>query len=141
MLLKCQNGIQVSKSKEKNSCPDGTKIFSPRNREDWVTFFNSASALYSPSFIVDVTRPQNGCGGCTGTPMNSGEAPQATWVTSDGSPWWLRSSTYGEPNGDYTADCYLDLWSNPSNADNVGFNDGSCGYRSNAYYCQPEKTR
>ena len=111
--------MDVYKSIDKNSCPSGSKIFSPRTRADWKTFLSSATPLRSPHWIIDVTRPQNGCGGCTSHAMNSGVAAQATWVTSDRSPWWLRSATYEQPNGDYTANCYLDLWHNPSNENSV----------------------
>ena len=57
--------------------------------------------------VVDVTRPQDGCSGCIDSAMNSAEPGQSTWVTTDGSSWWLRSSAYGEPNGDYIKNCYL----------------------------------
>jgi hypothetical protein len=135
-LLKCQNCLEVYKSTQKNSCPRGTKLWAPASAADWKTFLASAGKLAAPHWIIDVTRPQNGCGGCTGNPMNSGNAAQSTWVTSDGSPWWLRSSTYNEPNGDYSANCYLDLWhSTPSTEHAVVWNDGNCNYRSKSYYC------
>merc|ERR1719158_1004876 len=108
-LIKCSNCLRVSRSMQKNSCPVGTKIFSPRTRSDWKTFIASATPLRSPHWIVDITQPQNGCGGCTRNAMNSRNPAQATWRTSDGSSWWLRSSKYREPNGDYHANCYLDL--------------------------------
>ena len=70
--------------------------------------------------------------------MKSTTPQQATWRTSDRSPWWLRSSRYNEPNGDYTANCFLDLWRTPHNSENnIVFNDGRCNYRSRSYYCQP----
>ena len=31
--------------------------------------------------------------------MNSEEDGQSMWKTLDGSAWWLRASSYGEPNG------------------------------------------
>jgi hypothetical protein len=139
-LLKCTNCLEVKKSSEKNSCPDGTKIFSPQSRTDWKTFFASGGkSLRAPNWIIDVTRPQNGCGGCTGNAMNSGNSAQSTWRTSDKSAWWLRSTRYNEPNGDYTANCYLDLWQNPTHQDKIVFNDGRCNYRSKSYYCQPKQ--
>ena len=54
--------------------------------------------------------------------MNSGNAAQGTWKTADHSPWWLRKTTYNEPNGDYSANCYLDLWHNPPNENSVTWN-------------------
>jgi len=132
--------LDVYKSKDKNSCPSGTKIFSPRTRADWKTFLTSATPLRNPHWIIDVTRPQNGCGGCTGHVMNSGVAAQATWGTSDGSPWWLRSTSYSQPNGDYLANCYLDLWHKPANENSVTFDDGNCNFHARSYYCQSLKT-
>jgi hypothetical protein len=140
-LLKCVGCLRVSKALQKNSCPKGTKIFSPRTRQDWRTFIASAKPLRSPNFIIDVTRPQNGCGGCTRTAMNSKSPSQATWRTSDGSPWWLRSTKYTEPNGDYFANCYMDLWHNTATENSVAFNDKKCAYHSNAYYCQQAVVR
>jgi len=140
-LLRCSQCLDVSRSKQKNSCPMGTKIFAPATREDWGVIIESTKPLRSPHWIIDITRPQNGCGGCTRHNMNSKTASQATWKTADGAAWWLRSSRYSEPNGDYRANCYLDLWRVPSNPDTVTFNDGSCNYHSNSYYCQPKQRR
>jgi len=141
MLVKCTECLAVSKSTQKNSCPKGMKIFSPQSRGDWKTFVSSASPLRAPHWIIDVTRPQNGCGGCTKYSMKSSSPQQATWKTSDGSPWWLRSTVYSEPNGDYKANCYLDLWRTPTSADTIQFNDGNCHYNARSYYCQPSATK
>merc|ERR1719321_2408772 len=57
-LLKCENCLEVSKATQKNSCPAGTKLWAPRNRDDWKTFLDSGlSSLRAPNWIVDVTRP------------------------------------------------------------------------------------
>jgi len=141
LLLKCEQCLTVHRSTQKNSCPSGMKIFSPASRRDWKTFIRSAGPLRAPHWIIDVTRPSNGCGGCTRHAMNSKVANQMTWKTSDGSAWWLRSSRYSEPNGDYSANCFLDLWRTPSNENSVTFNDGRCNYRSKSYYCQPKKKK
>jgi len=145
-LLKCENCLEVSKSTQKNSCPEGTKLWAPRNRDDWKTFLDSGlSSLRAPNWIVDVTNPKNGPGCCGWSAkshnFNSGVAQQAAWKTADGAPWWLRSTKYNEPNGDYKANCYLDLWKNPKTPDEVQWNDGNCNYKSKSYYCQPEKKR
>jgi hypothetical protein len=139
-LLRCDGCLRVSRSLQKNSCPVGTKIFSPASRADWKTFLHSATPLRSPHFIIDVTQPSNGCGGCTKNAMSSRNPAQATWRTSDGSPWWLRSSKYQEPNGDYHANCYLNL-GDMANENSVTFNDKNCKYNSNAYYCQQARTK
>ena len=53
--------------------------------------------------------------------MNSANPLQNSWVTEDGSPWWLRDSSYGEPNGDYHANCYMDLTTDPANFNEIAF--------------------
>lgn len=137
-MVKCEKCRDVRRSNDQSSCPEGTKIFSPRNKDDWRTFILSATPLRAPNWIIDVTRPQNGCGGCTKVPMNSDESRQRSWRTSDGSAWWLRSTRYSEPNGDYDANCYLDLWKPPTSPSRVTFNDDRCSYHANSYYCQPQ---
>jgi hypothetical protein len=141
-LIKCEHCLMVSKSTQKNSCPKGTKIFSPASAEDWRTFLNSAAPLRAPNFIIDVTRPQNGCGGCGRYPMSSSTPQQATWRTSDGSPWWLRSTKYSEPSGNYKANCYMDLINTPhSSEDEIWFNDKGCENKASSYYCQTIKPK
>jgi len=137
-LVKCEQCLTVYRSTQKNSCPAGMKIFSPRSRADWKTVIASAQPLRAPNWIIDVTRPQNGCGGCKRYPMNSKVPQQATWRTSDGSAWWLRSSRYTEPSGDYKANCFMDLGSLPTSDNTVKFNDANCKYHSRSYYCQPK---
>merc|ERR1719454_1908020 len=149
LLVKCEECLTVSRSLEKNSCPKGMKIFSPRSRADWKAFIVSAAPLRAPHWIIDITRPQNGCGGCTKYAMNSNVPQQATWRTADKSPWWLRSNRYNQPNGDYRANCYMDLFRRPTSESAVQFRaakplkDGQyahkgCSYSSRSYYCQPK---
>jgi len=80
--------------------------------------------------------------------MNAKVPNQATWRTSDKSPWWLRSSKYNQPNGDYRANCFMDLFRRPTSESAVQFRaaaplkDGEyahkgCSFSSRSYYCQP----
>ena len=141
-LARVTNGLRVKRSIEKHSCPDGYKIWSPRNKKDWTIVFNALGKNINnypkkPSLIIDVTRRANGCGGCTKYAMKSGVHQQSSWKTTDGSPWWLRDAKYNEPNGDYNSFCYLHIYD--VNPNNVRFNDGSCSYTSTDYLCQPIK--
>ena len=138
-VISITNGLKVKKTTEKNSCPTDWKIWSPRNKQDWTIVYNGlgkniANYPRKPHLLVDVTRPANGCGGCTTYAMKSGVAQQGTWTTTDGSAWWLRDSKYNEPNGEYHANCYLHVYD--VNPGNVRFNDGNCGYSSTDYLCQ-----
>jgi len=140
-IVRCDNCLDVHRSTEQNSCPSGWKIFSPRDKEDYDTIRASvdmsrhSGTLHQPNLIVDVTRSENGCGGCTGAAMNSNVEAQSSWRTSDGSPWWLRDEAFGEPNGDYHANCYL--WLIEDRAGSPHFNDANCNYHSSSYLCQP----
>jgi len=137
-IVKCEGCIDVHKTTQKNSCPVGTKIFAPATRQDWGTIISSVEPLRDPNWIVDISRPQNGCGGCTGYPMNSDTPAQATWRTSDGAPWWLQSVPHLEPREDYEANCYLNLH-DPVSEDSIFFDSGTCQYHSKSYYCQTTK--
>merc|ERR1712032_734571 len=141
-VLRIRNGRGVRRSGDKSSCPTGWKIWSPRNKNDWIKVYNAMGKNINnypkkPHFIVDVTRPANGCGGCTKYAMRSTTAQQGSWRTTDGSPWWLRDSKYNEPSGDYHANCYLHVYD--VNPNNVRFSDGSCSYYSTEYLCQPTR--
>lgn len=139
IVVRCDNCIATFRSTDPDSCPIGMKLISPRSQQDWETLFYSVSMndFRKPHLIADVTRPEDSCGGCTTHAMNSDTPGQSSWVTSDGSPWFLHSTTYGEPNGDYTANCYLYIGSYTSAG--VTFNDGSCRYSSNSYLCQVDQ--
>merc|ERR1712151_1467309 len=139
-LVRIHNGRRIRKSTEAHSCPNGYKVWSPRNKNDWTIVYNAMKKNINnypkkPHFIVDVTRPANGCGGCTKYAMNSTTAQQGSWRTTHRSAWWLRDARYNEPNGDYHANCYLHIYD--VNPNNVRFNDGSCAYSSTDYLCQP----
>jgi len=140
LLIKCEKCLDVYKSTQQNSCPPGTKIFSPRSREDWRTFISVATPLREPHWIVDITRTTNGCGGCQHAAMNSGVPSQATWHTSDGSPWWLHETNTSQPDGDYEANCYMDLVGTPNTENAIMFDDDSCNVHSRSYYCQSVST-
>merc|ERR1711959_559216 len=138
-LVRIHNGRRVRKSTETDSCPNGWKVWSPRNKNDWTIVYNVMKKNINnypkkPHFIIDVTRPANGCGGCTKYAMRSNTAQQGSWGTKDGSAWWLRDARYNEPNGDYHANCYLHIYD--VNPNNVRFNDGNCNYYSTEYLCQ-----
>ena len=137
-LVQVTNGLKISKSTQTNSCPNGWKLWSPQSKEDWKTAIASTKTKLpaAPHLIVDVTRPLNGCGGCTRYAMKSGVPQQSSWVTEDGSPWWLRDSKYNEPNGDYKANCYLSISS--AKPDDITFNDANCAHSSTHYLCQRE---
>jgi len=137
-VVRCDGCLDVHHSTDQNSCPSGMKIFSPRSKADWEVLEASLVGDWpaSPHLIVDITRNENGCGGCASA-MNSDNSAQSSWTTTDGSPWWLRDSNFGEPNGDYHANCYLNVHGT-NNPEALYFNDGRCLYHSSSYLCQTE---
>ena len=61
------------------------------------------------------------------------------WRTGDGGRWWLRNSTFGEPNGDYAARAWLGLVAGGYSmvgysGGDIGFNDGTASYLTGTSY-------
>ena len=61
------------------------------------------------------------------------------WRTGDGGRWWLRNTTFGEPNGDYSARAWLGLGSGGYTmagyaGGDIGFNDGTASYLTGTKY-------
>ena len=140
--------MEVSRSTDKNSCPPGYKIWSPRNKMDWQIVYIALGkdlSNYPNNTIVDVTHPyDNYCPGCKDNAMKSTNANIGTlWRTSDGSDWWLRDTKFREPSGDYSSNCYITV-TNPD-PNNVQFNDYNCDThdggitpfsKASEYFCQ-----
>ena len=96
--------------------------------------------------IVGIYRPAsggatyNGC--CSDTwsqAMNSDDMASYTgigWtsVADVPEPWFMRSTAYGEPNGDYTEYCWLDIY-HWDDGHGWEFNDESCNACSDRYLC------
>ena len=138
-VVRITNGLRVYKADQKNSCPTGYKIWSPRNKHDWIIMYSSLGQNIdnyprNPNLIVDVTRPLDKCDGIEKISMKSTTAHQNWWKTSDGSSWWLRDSAFEQTCEDYRSNCYLDVYD--VNPDNVQFNFGNCSFSSTDYLCQ-----
>jgi len=130
-MIHVDGGTRTYGKNYANSCPSGMNIVVPRTQAHWVSLIS----IFGSSRLdnVGVSRTSNGCGTCTGTAMNSVTAP--SWEAVDGGSWWFRDSTYNEPNGDYSANCWLDFYNWPSDASDMRWNDGGCGYSSTNYVC------
>lgn len=124
-------GITTSRFTENNTCKGlGMDIVYPRSEAHW----NSMNARFDTSYFnaVPGVYKTNDGGNYTGCVMNSSGC--SDWRVGDGGRWWLRDSTYSEPNGDYTANCWLETRS-VSPASNIEFNDGYCGTSTSKYVC------
>ncbi len=74
-----------------------------------------------------------GAGDYTNCSMSSTDSVcGANWKAIDGGAWFARSIPYGEPNGDYTAECWLGTFG--SDVNGLIFNDGGCGYETGTSY-------
>jgi hypothetical protein len=129
------NGITTYKNTDNNSCKSlGMDIVYPRTKNHIVAMYTKYGASYFATIPgVYGTAPGNytGCIMRNNTSYGSG---CANWRVQDGGKWWLRDTTYSEPNGDYTAGCWLGTYA-ITIAGNVTFNDYGCGYSTSSYIC------
>jgi hypothetical protein len=106
-VLEVEGGTQTCRHTDANSCPVGYDIWVPRSYEHAEAVAGAVASgfmhlvgVYSdkalPAFPTTPTYT-----------MNSGDsgAVAAGWTSVAGAPWFLRDTTYGEPNGDYHTGC------------------------------------
>jgi cysteine-rich repeat protein len=133
--LPIASGKTTSRSTDDNSCKDyGLDIVYPRSKAQWTWMLSKYGSSYFTT-IPGVTKPGNG-GNYTGCVMRhpgSYGSGCGDWKVPDGGRWWLRDSTYSEPNGDYTANCWLSMYQHDAN--DIRFNDGNCSYSTSKYLC------
>ena len=128
-------GISTYRFDEKNSCADyGLKIAVGRTKSHMTAmltkygmgYFKTVPGVYSPNDGVNTT-------GCA---MNSkDDVCGKNWVSIDAGAWWARDTAYSEPNGDYTAGCWLNIYGVDGNGD-LQFNDYNCNNATgDSYVC------
>ena len=138
------NGLQVAKAGDRNSCPKGYKLWSPRTKADWTAVYNAMGQDIDnypgkSGMIVDVFRTQDGCGGCGDDAMNSNVSEQSSWQTSDGSAWWLRDTPY-TPGGSYRANRLLTVIDVNPNDVKFTYPENLLRTRKSEYFCQTTST-
>ncbi len=127
-------GISTSRYDQPNSCTAiGLKMVISRSKAHMAAMI----AKYGNSYFATVPGIYGLAGGnFTGCVMNSKDnACAANWKALDGGAWWARDTKFGEPNGDYTAGCWLGTY-NPVLDGNgeIGFNDANCNYATGPTY-------
>ena len=154
-VLEVDGIVQTCRHHDDNSCPAGFDIWVPRSYEHAEAVVNAVDVEFT--YLVGVYRNEDGpngwpnegyeedCGGCTDVAMNSDTyadwVAQGTnrvpWTSVAGSPWFLRSTTYSEPNGNYELGCWLTTNWEDGWVDGEGFSvdDGGCGYCFTKYLC------
>ena len=132
----CSNCPSTNIVTAANGCADavGLKMVIPRTQNHWASimfafvegqlgqprgsFFSVVPGIFRPAWYLGACRGQGPYG-----VMNSDSCSGlGSWQALDGGAWWIRSSTYSEPNGDYAANSFL----GPRSLDDPGdtsFND------------------
>ena len=113
----------------------GIDMFYPRSKAHWVAIYDFVVNVCSSTIASDIKVPGKvyrrhnifSSGNYTTAIMRDWRyygsgAPD--WMVPDRGKWFLRDSTYGEPNGDYSYYAYLSLFSVTS-AGVITFNDGN----------------
>jgi len=128
------SGITTSRATDNNSCIAlGMDIVYPRSQDHWDSMLTHFDSSYFAT-IPGVYKTSSS-GNFTYCAMNSSASYCGTsWRVGDGGRWWLRGSTYTEPNGDYSANCWLGMRSVASSS-NITFNDANCNYSTSSYVC------
>lgn len=101
-------------------------------------YFQTCYAVYRLTGTSGGSRGGNYTGVVMRDPRFYGSGTE-DWRTGDGGRWWLRNSTFGEPNGDYAARAFLGLASGGYShvgyaGGDIGFNDGTASYALGSFY-------
>jgi hypothetical protein len=135
------NGTSVNSVTQTNSGTIlGLDLIYPRSQAHWKavyeftqnvlgvsfsTYMNHCGAIYNTiasNYTSSIMRDPNYYGsGATG------------WRVPDGGRWWIRDTTYGEPNGNYSVYGFLLLQSLSSTGLISGFDDGGAPYTGTKY--------
>lgn len=134
-----KNGKEVTCiSDEHSGAALGLSLVSPRSQKHWLSMKEYATKLggerwssWLRAIAVYRTQTSNG-GNYTRYCMNSA-SNVPDWRVEDGGQWHLRSTPYGEPNGDYTHGGLLGLRSMNDEGD-VIFNDLTAGFSTGTTY-------
>ena len=130
--------VATSRTTSEDTCKlNGLNLVVPRSKEHWIYMFANFKD-YMKKIIPGIYRPTNRCGNECGKIFNSehlnfGDYGDDTWQAIDGGPWWVRDTSYGEPNGDYTGTCWLSLKN--ADVDNLKYNDAWGCPSSRKYLC------
>lgn len=123
----------------------GLDLVMPRSKFHWRAMSNavrdarpagSYAEYFATTYGVYSLTPGNYTSVIMRNPTYYGTGSSAHQV-KDGGRWWLRDTTYSEPNGDYPAYGLFGGFSQPAinyNLEDLAFNDVSSGYATGNYY-------
>ena len=125
--------VRTSKHTDHNTCKEyGYDMVVPRSREHWNYLLSKYDRSYFQT-IPGVYKPTSG-GDFKNVVMNSNAMTPGGYRAIDGGSWWLRDTTYSEPNGNYEANCWLGV-RDLSNLDDITFDDNRCSFHTSKYVC------
>lgn len=122
----------------------GLDFVYPRSKQHWLAMYEAVrdarpSGALQDYFTTAYGVWSNTAGNYTSVIMRNptfyGSGTSA-WQVNDGGRWWLRDTTFGEPNGDYGVQGWLGGYgiADPYTLGDMGFNDLSANYSSGNYY-------
>ena len=138
-FLKVDNGLQSNRVSDPTSCADyGMQLAIPRTKAHLQAMID----VYGRSYW-NIAPVSKATGGSTGGPYTNIDFSWTSdssdkinnWQAIDGGSWWMSDSNHGEPNGDYSANCWLKF--EPNDALVPALNDANCGYSTTNYLCSP----
>lgn len=132
---------------------NGLSLWMPRSKFAWRAASKAVATMDGGNFgsywaTCYAVYKTSGGGNYTGCAMRSsayGGNNCGGWQTTDGGRWWLRDSTFGEPNGDYNANTFLYMYGgqigNPYGLNDIGFNDARGGPATGTRYLISTNTK
>jgi hypothetical protein len=129
----------------------GLDLVYPRSKQHWIAmsnfvrnvlgstgneYFTTVYSVYRETSAGAGSRGGNYTGDIMRNPAFYGTGTP-DWRVPDGGRWWLRDTTFSEPNGDYTAYNFLGGYThpNPYTGQDLQFNDATGqNYTTGGYY-------
>ena len=140
------DGKPTRRLTDDDSCKDhGLQLFAPRSKDDYA---QARDYMLMTHHVNDglgplgIYHPKSGneviAKGLNMHTYSDNSAAQEGWLSTAGPDWWatdiITTSAGGEPNGDYTAKCWLD-WRYDSDGNVHDYNDNYCKLEYSRYMC------
>merc|ERR1712046_264027 len=125
-------GTRTSKISDSDSCRElGLQLVIPRTEAHFAAMIRQFGPKYF-SIVPGIygLKP----GDYSSKPMNSEDLDAAmNWLATDGGTWFIRSTPFSQPSGDYTKGCWLGMtgWTRG----HYKFDDKLCKYSATQYIC------
>jgi hypothetical protein len=124
----------------------GLDFVMPRSKYHWIAMYEAVRDARPAGALQDYFTTAYGVWSYTAAnyaaqsvimrnPTYYGSGTSA-WQVNDGGRWWLRDTTFSEPNGDYGPQGWLGGYgiADPYTGGDMGFNDLTSNYSSGNYY-------